>query len=225
MPRPTSILPMFLLPAAAAAALSLLPGCVGATSTPSLSTTETAFNNPNAPSTFDVAATALRWVVRRYPPTGGDGRILHWEDLDLPAAGETYTTPDGDTITVEPRLLINLPVGTRHNIYQRVVRQVGLGAAAPTPDLVAPDGSNPALPIYHVTSVVVMGDSARVHILRPLAPSALSESGLPLYQPLTLQLRGGFRPWHVTAAGSLTMGIVEPPPIHYLPDPEPPVVP
>src|SRR5688572_5312981 len=159
-------------------------GCVGATANPSLNTRETVFNNPNAPSTWDTASTAMRWVVRRYPPQGADGRLVGWEDLDIPAGGKTYKR-DGVELTAPARFIINMPVGTRRTVYDRVVDAVGLGAVGPTQENAPDAGAGAAIPIYHVMRVHVMGDEARVEILRPISTPA-EAGGKALYQAVNV---------------------------------------
>lgn len=204
-----------------AAAAGMGGGCVGATANPPLSTRETVFNNPNAPSTWDTASTAMRWVVRRYPPQGADGRLVGWEDLDIPAGGETYTR-DGVELTAPARFIVNMPPGTRRSVYDRVIEAVGLGAVGPTPENAPDGGAGAALPIYHVVRVHVMGDEARVEILRPISTPA-EAGGQALYQSVNVQLRGGLKPWTVLAGGAWSMGMVEAPAVTYMPEPEPDV--
>ncbi|MBC7836131.1 MAG: hypothetical protein H7Y88_13680 [Phycisphaerales bacterium] len=200
--RPRTILSVALTVAVAGSALSL-SGCVGYTATPA-SQDESIFSSPNAPATHDLMAVSLRWVIRRYPPSGGDGRYTIWDD-QLP----TETTDD---LVVSDRVILNLPRGVRRSVYRRILERVSPLAHPVTVETIAE-----GLPIYHVGRVFITGDEAKVDIFKPVtAIGNRSPSGEQLYQAVTVRLRGGFKPWHVTSHHVWTVGALPVPPLAYM---------
>ncbi|MFN0131879.1 MAG: hypothetical protein ACKVW3_05010 [Phycisphaerales bacterium] len=159
---------------------------------------DTAFHSLATPAMEDVMIEGLRWTITRYPPRG--------TTLDFtPGAPE------------EPRLSINLPVGVKANYYQYAAREIG-GPRR----VVAPLTTTSAdLPIYHVRSLRVRGDEAQINIVRPATELGLAPDGTPVYQEVTLTLRGGIGPWRVVSATPWSPGSEDiPPPNYYdrLPD-------
>lgn len=182
---------------AAACVAMFLGGCVGYTAAPKEPNTSI-FTDPNAPATRDVAAKAMRWAVYRYPPEGGDGRLTGWDT-------------DASTWEGAPRFVINVPAGTRYEVYERLVRDVGKGAAMVTLN-------TDTLPTYHLGRVYVMGDMASVDIIRPVAEMGRGPDQLPVYQGMTIQLRGGLKPWQYVSHKTWSMGSMPALTLNYAPD-------
>lgn len=181
-----------------AAAAALVAGCVGYTAAPK-EPGESVFTDPNAPATRDVAATALRWVVWRYPPEGGDGRLRSWEQEG-----------DRGAWAGTSRFIINVPAGTRWEVYERLIRDVGRGAAPVTPQ-------TETLPAYHLGRVHVLGDEASVDVVRPVPEMGPGPDGRPVYQGVTVKLRGGVRPWTVIGSKTWSMGSMPAMALNYAP--------
>ncbi len=167
------------------ALVGALTACVGYSGHSGPKEVEDPFNNPNVVSSKDVAATALEWVIKRYPPTGEDGRLTMWREFE-----EADTDAAGNAV---PRLAINLGhEGVRQSTYDEFCRRAGRGAVPLTPE-------TESLPIYHVGRVWVEGDMATVDIFRPVVPWPDGSANLRAYQAITVRLRGGMKPWGVVA--------------------------
>lgn len=186
----------------AALLLCVLGGCVGYSGHPEPKPVgDPTLSSPNVVSSKDVAATALEWVIKRYPPTGEDGRLTMWREFEEAPAGA-----DG---TVVPRLAINIgDPDVRASTYDELVRRAGRGAVPLTPE-------NESLPIYHVGRVWVEGDMATVDIFRPVVPWPDGPANQRAYQAITVRLRGGMKPWNVVAHRVWGIGATPVPPIVY----------
>jgi hypothetical protein len=191
--------------ALAALAPVFLAGCVGYSGHPEPKPVgDPTLSNPNVVSSKDVAATALEWVIKRYPPTGEDGRLTMWMEFDEPK-----TNPDG---TVTPRLAVNIgDPAVRQSTYDEFVRRAGRGAVPLTPE------NESALPIYHVGRVWVEGDMATVDIFRPVVPWPEGPASQRAYQAITVRLRGGMKPWNVVAHRVWGIGTTPVPKLVYYP--------
>lgn len=194
-----------MIAAAPALALTLLAGCVGYSGHPDRKPVgDPTLASPNVVSSKDVAATALEWVIKRYPPTGEDGRLTMWREFE-----EAPESPDG---TVAPRLAINIgDPAVRQTTYNEFARRAGRGAVPITPE-------NESLPIYHVGRVWVEGDMATVDIFRPVVPWPQGPANMRAYQAITVRLRGGMKPWNVVAHRVWGIGATPVPQIVYYPD-------
>ncbi|HYE02988.1 MAG TPA: hypothetical protein VD963_07110 [Phycisphaerales bacterium] len=187
---------------AVAAALAALTSCVGYTAHP-LSKDESAFSDPNSPTAHDVMAVAARWVVRHYPPGGDEGRYQIFDDPGV-----------ADTQDHGGRFVLNVPAGMRAATYRRVLSETSRLALPVTAENI-----DAGLPVYHVGRVWVWGDQAKVDIFKPVSPlGRRGPGGEPLYQAVTVNLRGGFKPWGVTSHHVWTVGALPVPPLHYLGD-------
>lgn len=76
------------------------------------------------------------------------------------------------------------------------------------------------LPIYHVGRVWVRGADAKVDIIRPVLELGATPTGAPAYQGMTVWLQGGANRWSVEFIQPWSIGVVEPPELHYV-DEEP----
>ena len=173
----------------ALSAIASLGGCASYATYPAIPR-NTALNDPNTPAMADVMIAGLRYAAIKFPP-----------------GGKPDPTKPIEAIT-EPRFAINLPKGTSPKAYERIVKVVGEGAVALTPE-------TNHLPIYHVTYVRVRGDQAQVNILRAISELPPTPSGLPVQQEIKLQLAGGLRPWHVITARDWDPGLAEMPELNY----------
>lgn len=183
-------LPALLLALAAA----LLPGCVGYHVYPPEEGLR-GISNPNSSPIPELATEALRWTVTRYPPTGG----YEW------------TRTPADLPGPEAKFVINLPTGFNALIYRAIARNVSPNALPMEPGL-------ESLPTFHVARIYVMGDDAKVDVIRPVPglPGNAPDAG-PITQGITLRLRGGVEPWRVTSHTTWTPGALAVPPINYVP--------
>lgn len=179
----------------ALAAASLVPfsGCVGYSSYPNIEGAKLASTNPNLYSSRECMAIALAWVVNKFPPS-------------------TPATSYGN-----PRALINLFPGITRESYFTIADKVSAATNIEiSPVDIGDADSN--LPIYHVARVWLRHGDAKVDILRPLPAMGAGSDGQPVYQCITVILEGGFQPWLVKATHTREPGLVEVPPLYYLPD-------
>ncbi len=176
------------------AALALNPGCVGFHVYPPEEGLS-GIANPNSSPIPELAKEALTWTVTRYPPTGG------YEWTRTPA-----NLPGG-----ESKFVINLPSGFNAAIYRSIARDVSPNALPMEPGL-------ESLPTYHVSRFYVVGDEAKVDVIRPVygLPGNSPDTGA-ITQGITLRLRGGLSSWHVTSHTTWTPGALQVPPINYVP--------
>lgn len=122
---------------------------------------------------------------------------------------ERYPPPEG---AGDGWFAINLPPGLTREQYIEVAMQVGETAAPVTPEL-------EYLPTYHVGWVWMRGDDARVDVFRPVY--SLSRPGEVLYQAITLHMSRRWASWRVDRTQPWEPGVVELPPLHYMPPEEP----
>jgi hypothetical protein len=174
-----------------------IPGCVGYNVYPPMEG-ERGFTNVNSDPFPPVITESLRWVILRYPPNAR----AEWSQ---PVAGNVGVTP----------YAVNLPRGMDRTVGERIVKSVGAGAQ---PVLLG----NDKLPTYHIVRVWVSGDDAKVDIIRPVVDVAFTGQGKPVTQGITLRLRGGLSPWHVTSHREWVFNALQPPALNYLQGETPP---
>ncbi len=182
--------------------VALMSGCVGYNSynAPSAAdgTADAAprhgFSNPNDDPFPPLMTESVRWVITRYPAV----ERAEWSmPLGVPPEGAEFA--------------VSLPVGVGRDVYKRVVERIGYGAQPVTP-------SNEHLPTYHIARVWVNGDEAKVDIVRPVPGLPAGNDGKTLTQGITVRLRGGLRPWHVTSHRVWAMNTLPIPAINYIPE-------
>ncbi len=176
------------------------PGCVGHNVINPVADGERGFSNPNSDPIPPLMIESLRWVVTRYPPE---------EAAEWTAGGAPL--PDAGIGTPGPRFAINLPEGTNALVYQRVANLVGFGA-------VPMQEGNESLPTYHVSRIWVSGDEAKVDVIRPIKGLNAGPESRPITQPITVRLRGGLAPWHVTSHNVWSFNSLPTPPLYYMPE-------
>ena len=110
--------------------------------------------------------------------------------------------------TDSPAFAINCPEGTSRRTYDFVARNVSDYAQPVTPE-------NQHLPTYHVKRVSVRGNEAKVEVLRPAVEYGADAEGMPIYQGMTLTIRGGLQPWRVTHRRTWSPGTLKVPSLHY----------
>jgi hypothetical protein len=156
--------------------------------------------DPNTPAAESAMVTALQFVANRYPP----GTLR----LDAKNSREA-----GEMITSTP-MVVNLPVGQRQSYYRRIARKVGPNVAPMTADVDA------SLPVFHVTRVWLRFSEGWVDVMRPMPELPPGPDGKPVYQTVTLKMRGGVGPWRVLHARAWPPGIDPVPQPFLLPDQE-----
>ncbi len=194
---------------AAALVCAGLGGCVAYNTYPKVEGYP-AFSNPNDTAVQDLMTVALTWVIQRYPPTESAGQGAPAVGVEEPPGGEAGGEGKTAGAPVPARLAINLPPGMRHNVYQLIVKRVGQGAVPLTPE-------TENLPTYHVVRVWAGGDEAKVDIVRPVLSLGTGPDGKPVYQALTVKMRGGLQYWRVTSHRVWSIGAVSAPPPNYVP--------
>ncbi len=199
MQRLPAIVPLALCAMCALA----LPGCVGHNVINPVAEGERGFSNPNSDPIPPLMIESLRWVATRYPPE----EAAEWTTGGAPL-------PDSGAGIPGPRFAINLPQGVNANVYKRVAELVGFGA-------VPMQEGNESLPTYHIARVWVQGDEAKVDVIRPIKGMATAVEGggsRPMTQPITVRLRGGLKPWHVTSHNVWSFNSLPVPPLYYMPE-------
>ncbi len=169
----------------------VMSGCVGYNVYPPMEG-EKGFTNVNSDPFPPLITESLRWTILRYPPNAQ----AEWSQ---PAAGNVGVTA----------YAVNLPLGMNRAIAERIVKSVGEGAQPMLP-------GNEKLPMYHVARVQVNGDDAKVDLVRPVVNVAYTGRGKEVTQGLTLRLRGGLAPWHVTSHREWAFNTLQPPALNYL---------
>lgn len=179
--------------AALAVTLGTLPGCVGYNVYPPREGMS-GFTNPNSDPFPPIMTEAVRWVITRYPAV----ERAEWSlPLGVPPEGAQFA--------------VNLPIGVNRLVYERVVDRIGFGAVPLTPE-------TEHLPTYHVASIWVSGDEAKVEVVRPV-PGLKNADGRQATQAITVRLRGGVQPWHVTSHRVWQLNALPTPELNYLPEP------
>lgn len=175
-----------------------LSGCVGHNVINPVADGERGFSNPNSDPIPPLMIESIRWVVTRYPPE---------ESAEWSAGGAPL--PDSGAGIPGPRFAINLPEGVNALVYQRVADLVGFGA-------VPMQEGNESLPTYHIARIWVQGDEARIDVIRPIRGLNAGPESRPITQPITVRLRGGLQPWHVTSHNVWSFNSLPTPPLNYM---------
>lgn len=108
---------------------------------------------------------------------------------------------------------INLPPGMRRSGCERIARDVG-PEVYPLTEEIAQQGT---MPIFHVGRVWLRFEKAKVDVFRPLPELGTNASGQISYQPITVELQGGLRPWKVVYAQPREPGSVPTPMASFMP--------
>mgnify|MGYP000597035653 CR=1 FL=1 len=174
-------------------ALAALSGCVGYNVYPKQEGVNAGFTNPNSDPFPPIMTESLRWVITRFPAVAA----AEWSPpLGVP--------PEGS------RFAINLPVGVNRSVYLRTVERIGYGAVPMQP-------GNEGLPTYHISRIWISGDEAKVDVIRPLLMPAGVQSK-PITEAITVRLRGGMQPWHVTSHRPWAINTLPVPELNYVPE-------
>ena len=177
----------------------IAPGCVGHNVINPVADGERGFTNPNSDPIPPLMIESIRWVATRYPPE---------ESAEWSAGGAPM--PDSGAGIAGPRFAVNLPQGVNREVYKRVCELIGFGA-------VPMQEGNESLPTYHVSRIWVEGDEAKVDVIRPIKGLNTGPEGRPITQPITVRLRGGLAPWHVTSHNVWSFNSLPTPPLNYMP--------
>jgi hypothetical protein len=183
-----------------------LSGCVGYNVYPP-ETGTSGFKDPSSPPMYQLMTEALKWTVRKYPP--GDQTPATAADVPIPTSEAEEAAaggPGGD----EARVAISLFSSMNPQVYEYTVQQIGEGAVPLTPE-------TEHLPRYMVSRVWVLGDQAKVDVFRPVIGLGAAPGGEPLYQMITVNLRGGMKYWRVTSYRVWSIGTFAPPAPEYFP--------
>lgn len=188
-----------LVPAALLLAALSLAGCAGYSSYPPVEASYGESKGANSPAAEGAMITALQYAVTRYPPDG--------------PRQDASSSAEASSLRADFPLVVNLPLGTRKSVYEHVAAKLGPQAMPMTPESEASGN-----PIYSVTRVWVRQSAATVDILRPMPELPPGPDGKPVYQTITCNLEGGFRPWRVTYARVWSPTGADHPIAFYLPD-------
>lgn len=191
----------------AALLFGAMGGCVGYNVYPPEQGTG-GFTDPSSPPMYQIMTESLKWAVKKYPPGGQMPPTSSDVPISASEAEAAAATPRGSD---EPaRVAISLFSSMRPDVYRFAVKEIGQGAAPLTPE-------NENLPRYMVSRVWVMGDEAKVDVFRPVEGLGTG-GGAPLYQPITVNLRGGMKFWRVTSYRVWSIGTFSPPGPEYVSD-------
>lgn len=174
-----------------------LGGCFQNSNYPAIPTSRGFSEDPNKPASEAAMVAALQYVASRWTP----GQ----REFDV------STAPNALPMADYP-LVINLPLGTRKMLYDRIAKKVGPEVQPATPENV-----NGTLPVFHVTRVWLRTDHGLVDVLRPMPELGLDKDGMPIYQKITIRLEGGFKPWNVVHARAWYPGDEAPPEFYFNP--------
>jgi len=173
-----SIHARILFPVGLALASFAMSGCVGYSTYPAV---QGAYGgkNPNVADLYENAAYAIKWAVQHYPPGNA-----------VAPTTETYAAPSAAPAPTEQQpFAVSFIPGLRNENCLRMVELIGQGAVPLTPETAD-------LPTYMISSVDVVGDSARVTVLRPVGRLSTGEA---MHQGISIRLRGGLRRWTVVS--------------------------
>lgn len=171
----------------------LAAGCVGYNTYPKQEGIG-GFTNPNSDPFPPLMTEAVRWTITRYPSV----QSAEWSPpMGVPPEGSQFA--------------INLPVGVNRLLYQRVCDRIGYGAVPMTP-------GREELPTYHISRIWVNGDEAKVEVVRNVLGMPKLPDGRPTTQAITVRLRGGLSPWHVTSHKVWAFNAVPVPALNYMPE-------
>lgn len=173
-----------------------MSGCVGYSTYPAMQGAGGG-KNPNVPDLYENAAFALKWAIQHYPP--GQATTPMTESYHTLSKAPAYERGGDVAISFLP--------GMRRESCLRVMELIGPGA-------VPLSHETEHLPIYRVSSVDVVGDQGRVTVHRPIGMLATGE---PMYQGITIKLRGGLRRWTVVSHRVWDVATVSVPEPVYLP--------
>ncbi len=171
-------------------------GCVGYSNYPAMQGAGGG-SNTNIPDMYENAAFAIKWAIQHYPP--GHAIAPMTETYHTLSKAQRYEPGDPVAVGFLPAM--------RRDSCLRMIELIGPIALPLTPE-------NEHLPIYRVSTVDVNGDAARVTVHRPIGTLA---SGEPIYQAITIKLRGGLRRWTVVSHRVWDVATVNPPEAIYLP--------
>lgn len=113
-----------------------------------------------------------------------------------------------------PPVVLNLPANISKLRARRVAEDVGPQVAPATREALA-EGR----PVYHIGRMAIRGSVGEVDVYRPVfdrpanlpPPSTDDPPGEPVYQCITLSVRGGLEPWHIEASRPWSLGAFTPP--------------
>jgi hypothetical protein len=181
-------------------------GCVGYNVyPPELGTS--GFTNPNSAPMYQIMTEALTWAVKKYPP--GSQLPPTASDVPIPASEAEAAAAISGTGVEPARVAISLFSTMSSEVYRYAVKEIGQGAVPLTPQ-------SEHLPRYMVSRVWVLGDEAKVDVFRPVEGMG-TDNGVAMYQPITVNLRGGMKFWRVTSYRVWSIGTFAAPAPEYLP--------
>ncbi|MBL8999511.1 MAG: hypothetical protein JNK25_00065 [Phycisphaerae bacterium] len=179
-----------------------LPGCQSQyTNYPEVPSARGLSEDPNSPGCESAMIAAVRYVAMRYPPGS-----LPYTAADATEAGR---------VTVNYPMVVAAPLGTRKSFYERMARQIGPEVVPLTPENVGGTA-----PVFYVTRAWLRGVDGQVDVMRPMPELPPGPDGKPVYQTVTVRLKGSIEPWYVVHARAWEPGIDPLPTPYFLPDVE-----
>lgn len=185
----------------AASALFLSACSTGYHTTPDIASAKGNVRDPNLYSQTQAVVRSLEWVVNKYP-------------VETPRSITRNDIESGGKPSSSGTIAINLVEGSSEETYDKVCREVSkrLGVdAIPVTDEIA---RNNSMPIYHVGRTWIRTQNAKIDIFRPMYDLPRHKDGTPIYQCVTVNLRGWLEPWAIDGTQTREPGSIEVPAIN-----------
>lgn len=187
-----------LLSAATLATISLSGCTTGYHTYPVIESAESASINPNLPTNIEAQVRALEWVINKYP-------------IEMPRAITRSDIDGGGKPFSSGTIAVNLVPGSDQDTYRRACKKLSDSLGVEAIPLTSAVLQHPTVPVYIVGRVWVRTQTAKVDIFRPMYDLPRKPDGTPVYQCITVNLRGWLEPWAVDNIQVREAGTIEVP--------------
>jgi hypothetical protein len=198
MNRTINIRLLALLSSMSLGALALTGCTTGYHTYPVIESAEGASTNPNLPTNVEAQIRALQWVVNKYP-------------IEVPRAITRNDIDGGGKPFSSGTIAINLVPGSDQDTYRRACKTLSESLGVEAIPLTSAVLEHPTVPVYVVGRVWVRTQTAKVDIFRPMYDLPRKSDGTPVYQCITVNLRGWLEPWAVDNIQVREPGAIETP--------------
>jgi hypothetical protein len=198
-PAPANLLPKFALLTGLAISTFALTACTtGYHTTPDIASAKGNVHDPNLYSQTLAVTRALEWVINKYP-------------IETPRSITRNDTEAGGKPASAGTIAVNLTEGTSPETYEKICRelskQLGVQAVPLTQQIAASNN----MPIYHIGRVWIRQQTAKIDVFRPMYDLPRHKDGTPIYQCVTVNLRGWTDPWAIDGVQTREPGAIEMP--------------
>jgi hypothetical protein len=179
-----------------------LTGCyTGNHTSPNVETFTGDVRDPNSYTTSQAITRSLSWVINKYPAQAP--RSITRSDVEPGGKPASWGT-----------VAVNLVNGTDETTYRRICKDIsnelGINALPVTEEL----AKSNTTPIYHIGRIWIREQYARVDVFRPMFELPRHADGTPVYQCVTVTLRGWLEPYAVDGTQTREPGLIDVPPIN-----------